>query len=119
MLWRAALALAGLAGAGGVILFAASAHGADADRLALSNAAIMLLVHAPAVIALQAAGGGAGWRWPAIACLMAAGVILFAVAVALPKFTAFALFPMAAPLGGTICIAAWLLVAVLAVASER
>jgi uncharacterized membrane protein YgdD (TMEM256/DUF423 family) len=49
---RSLIVLAGLMGAAGVVLAAASAHQADASRLA--SASSMLLFHASAVI-----GGGA------------------------------------------------------------
>ena len=46
---RLLIALAGLMGAAGVALAAASAHGADAGRLASASA--MLLFHATAILA--------------------------------------------------------------------
>ena len=102
-------ALAGLMGAAGVALAAASAHGVDASRLASASA--MLLFHATAVlavVALLARGllhGGIG--------LIAAfgfviGAILFAADLTLRQYVGHALFPYAAPTGGTLMIASWL-----------
>jgi uncharacterized membrane protein YgdD (TMEM256/DUF423 family) len=109
-------ALAGLMGAAGVALAAASAHGVDASRLASASA--MLLFHATAVlavVALLARGllhGGIG--------LIAAfgfviGAILFAADLTLRQYVGHALFPYAAPTGGTLMIASWLAVTLAAV----
>lgn len=111
-----AVLLAGLAGAAGVSVFAAAAHVAEAgsrEQFALSNAAIMLMVHAAAAIALCAYGDAAGrvaWRWQALALALVAGALLFGGAVALPKFAGVGLFPMAAPIGGSLTIGVWFLI---------
>ena len=108
---RLLIALAGLMGAAGVALAAASAHGTDANRLASASA--MLLFHATAilaVVALLARGllhGGIG--------LIAAfgfvvGAVLFAGDLTLRQYAGHALFPMAAPSGGTLMILSWLAV---------
>jgi uncharacterized membrane protein YgdD (TMEM256/DUF423 family) len=103
------IALAGLMGAAGIVLAAASAH--VAPGAGLDSAASMLLFHAAAVI------GGAAliqqaalWRPLALAVLAAwvLGAVLFSGDIALRAFTAHRLFPFAAPSGGFILIAAWL-----------
>ncbi|MDA9412776.1 DUF423 domain-containing protein [Bradyrhizobium sp. CCBAU 45384] len=117
---RLQLALAGLMGAAGVALAAAAAHGTDASRLASASA--MLLFHATAilaVVALLARGllhGGIG--------LIAAfgfviGAMLFAGDLTLRQYAGHALFPMAAPTGGTLMILSWLVVTIAAVVPAR
>ncbi|QAU44746.1 DUF423 domain-containing protein [Bradyrhizobium guangzhouense] len=117
---RLLIALAGLMGAAGVALAAAAAHGADASRLASASA--LLLFHATAilaVIALLTRGllhGGIG--------LIAAfgfvtGAALFAGDLTLRQFAGHALFPMAAPSGGTLMILSWLVVTLAAVVPAR
>ena len=114
------IGLAGLMGAAGVALAAASAHGADASRLASASA--MLLFHATAIlagVALLARGllhGGIG--------LVAAfgfviGAALFAGDLSLRQYAGHALFPMAAPTGGTVMIAGWLAVTLAAVVARK
>ena len=117
---RLLIALAGLMGAAGVALAAAAAHGTDASRLASASA--MLLFHATAilaVVALLARGllhGGIG--------LIAAfgfliGAMLFAGDLTLRQYAGHALFPMAAPTGGTTMILSWLTVTLAAVAARK
>lgn len=108
--------LACLLGAGGVVGAAAAAHGsAGADRLML--AAAMALVHAPALLAL-AALPLASPLWKAVPGLgLALGTLLFSGDVAMRAITGERLFPMAAPTGGTLMIAGWLLLAVAALVS--
>jgi uncharacterized membrane protein YgdD (TMEM256/DUF423 family) len=103
------IALAGLMGAGGIALAAAAAH--MAPGAGLDSAAYMLLFHAAAV-----AGGAAlvqqNMLWRPVALLALAawvlGAVLFSGDIAMRAFTAHRLFPMAAPSGGMILIAAWL-----------
>ena len=113
---RPLIALAGLMGAGGVVLAAASAHGADAGRLASASA--MLLFHATAILAAVALiergllHGGIG--------LVAAfgfmlGPALFAGDLTVRQYAGQSLFPYAAPTGGTVMIASWLAVTLAAV----
>lgn len=117
--FRLLIGLAGLMGAAGVALAAASAHGAGASRLASASA--MLLFHATAIlaaVALLARGllhGGIG--------LIAAfgfvlGAVLFASDLTLRQYAGHALFPMAAPTGGTVMIASWLVVTLAAVVAR-
>jgi uncharacterized membrane protein YgdD (TMEM256/DUF423 family) len=117
---RVLIVLAGMMGADGVILAAASAHQADASRLAAASS--MLLFHACAVLATVALaerslihariGFGA-----AIGFVIAA--VLFAGDLALRQYAGHGLFPMAAPTGGTLLIASWLALAVAAAWPKR
>jgi uncharacterized membrane protein YgdD (TMEM256/DUF423 family) len=110
------LLLAGLMGAGGVMLAAADAHGAPGAGLAA--AAYMLLFHAAALVGGAALyGQGVLWRPLLLAVLIAwiVGAALFSGDVAMRTFAGHRLFPMAAPTGGIVLIAAWLALAAAAV----
>lgn len=117
---RLLIGLAGLMGAAGVALAAVAAHGADASRLA--TASTMLLFHATAilaVIAVLARGllhGGIGL---VAAFGLASGAALFAGDLTLRQYAGHALFPMAAPTGGTVMIAGWLAVTLAAVVARK
>jgi uncharacterized membrane protein YgdD (TMEM256/DUF423 family) len=110
--------LAGLMGAGGIMLAAAGAHAAPGAGL--DSAAYMLLFHAAAVL------GGAAlmqqgmlWRPLALAVLAAwvLGAVLFSGDIALRAFAGHRLFAMAAPSGGIILIVGWIGLAAAAVAA--
>jgi uncharacterized membrane protein YgdD (TMEM256/DUF423 family) len=112
------IALAGLMGAGGIILAAAGAHAAS--NAGLDNAAYMLLFHAAALLCGAAlVQQGLLWRPLMLAVLTAwvVGAVLFSGDIAMRAFAGYRLFPMAAPAGGVILIAAWLGLAAAAVAS--
>lgn len=112
------IALAGLMGAAGVVLAAAGAHVAPGSGL--DSAAYMLLFHAAAVLGGAALmQQGVLWRSLALAVLAAwvLGSALFSGDVALRAFAGHRLFPMAAPSGGMILIAAWLALAAAALAA--
>jgi uncharacterized membrane protein YgdD (TMEM256/DUF423 family) len=112
------LVLAGLMGASGIVLAAVGAH--LAPGAGLDSAAYMLLFHAVAVLGGAALiQQGALWRPLGVIVLAAwaLGAILFSGDIALRAFTGYRLFPMAAPSGGFILIAAWLALAVAAVAA--
>ena len=106
------IVLAGLMGAAGVVLAAASAH--SAHGAGLDNAGHMLLFHAAAVL-----GGAAiihqGLVWRPLGIVAVAGLILgaalFSGDLALRAFAGQRLFPMAAPTGGVLLIASWLVLA--------
>jgi uncharacterized membrane protein YgdD (TMEM256/DUF423 family) len=103
------LVLAGLMGAGGIVLAAAGAHAAPGAGL--DSAAYMLLFHAAAITgAVALAQQGMLWRPLALAALAAwiVGSVLFAGDLALRAFAGHRLFAMAAPSGGIILIAGWL-----------
>jgi uncharacterized membrane protein YgdD (TMEM256/DUF423 family) len=112
---RILVILAGVMGADGVILAAAAAHQPDAASLA--SASSMLLFHATAVLAVVAltergvvhAGLGIA---SAFGFVVAA--TLFAADLSLRQYAGHGLFPFAAPTGGTLLIASWLLLAVAA-----
>ncbi|MCP3394168.1 DUF423 domain-containing protein [Bradyrhizobium sp. CCGB12] len=116
---RLLIGLAGLMGAAGVALAAASAHGGDASRLA--SASVMLLFHATAIlatVALLARGllhGGIGL---AAALGFVIGAALFAGDLTLRQYAGHSLFPYAAPSGGTVMIASWLAVTLAAVVAK-
>jgi len=113
---RILIGLSGIMGADGVILAAASAHGADAARLAAASS--MLLFHACAVMGTVALiergvlhariGTSAAWGFVIAAAL-------FATDLTLRQYAGHSLFPFAAPTGGTLLIASWLALAVAAV----
>ncbi|KIZ41344.1 MULTISPECIES: DUF423 domain-containing protein [Rhodopseudomonas] len=113
--FRALVVLAGLFGAAGVALAAASAHLPDAARL--GSASTMLLFHACAIAAaVLLCERGVTRRIPGLAAAFgfAAGTALFAGDLSLRQFAGHSLFPMAAPTGGTLLIASWLMLAVAA-----
>ena len=99
-------------GADGIMLAAASAHGAEASRLA--SASSMLLFHATAVLGAVALTerGVIHARIEIVAAfgfVIAAG--LFAGDLTMRQYAGHGLFPMAAPTGGTLLIASWLALA--------
>jgi len=110
------IALAGLMGAAGVALLAASAHAAPGAGL--DSAAQVLLFHAAAVLGMAAVLDLGLVSLP-IGLVAAAGLILgaalFSGDIAMRAFAGHRLFPMAAPAGGLILIASWLAVTVAAV----
>jgi uncharacterized membrane protein YgdD (TMEM256/DUF423 family) len=117
---RILVILAGVMGADGVILAALSAHQGDASRLAAGSS--MLLFHATAALASAALaerrvvhprlGLAAGFGFVIAAAL-------FAGDLTLRQYAGHSLFPMAAPTGGTLLIASWLLLAVAAAWPQR
>ena len=119
-LLRILVILAGIMGADGVILAAASAHQPDAARLA--SASSMLLFHSSAVLAVVALaergvihariGIAAGFG-----CVIATA--LFAGDLTLRQYAGHGLFPFAAPSGGTLLIISWLVLAVAAAWPRR
>jgi len=112
-LFRILIILAGIMGADGVILAAASAHQPDASRLA--SASSMLLFHAAAVLAVVALAER-GVIHARIGIAAALGFViaaaLFAGDLTLRQYAGHGLFPMAAPSGGTLLILSWLVLAV-------
>jgi uncharacterized membrane protein YgdD (TMEM256/DUF423 family) len=111
------IALAGLMGAAGVILLAASAHGPHAGA-GLDSAGQMLLFHAAAVTAAAVALHQALLFRPlalAAAIGLIVGAVLFSGDIAMRAFAGHRLFPLAAPTGGVILIASWLGLTVAAV----
>ena len=119
-LFRILVILAGIMGADGVILAAASAHQPDAARLA--SASSMLLFHATAVLAVVALAER-GVIHARIGIAAALGFViatgLFAGDLTLRQYAGHGLFPMAAPTGGTLLIISWLALAVCAAWPRR
>jgi uncharacterized membrane protein YgdD (TMEM256/DUF423 family) len=117
---RILIVLAGVMGADGVMLAAASAHQPDAARLA--SASSMLLFHAAAVLGTVALAER-GVIHLGIGMLAASGFFvstaLFAGDLTLRHYAGHGLFPFAAPSGGTLLIASWLLLAVAAAWPNR
>jgi uncharacterized membrane protein YgdD (TMEM256/DUF423 family) len=119
-LFRILVILAGVMGADGIILAAASAHQPDAARLAAASS--MLLFHATAVLAVVALieRGVIDVR---IGIAAAFGFViaaaLFAGDLTVRQYAGHSLFPMAAPTGGTLLIVSWLLLAVAAAWPRR
>ena len=119
-LFRILVILAGVMGADGVILAAAAAHQGDAARLVPASS--MLLFHATAVLAAVAlvergivhARGG---LVAAFGFVVAASV--FAGDLCLRHYAGHGLFPLAAPAGGTLLIASWLVLALAAAWPRR
>jgi uncharacterized membrane protein YgdD (TMEM256/DUF423 family) len=119
-LFRILIILAGVMGADGVILAAASAHQPDAARLA--SASSMLLFHSLAVLAAVALAERSVIH-VRIGIAAAFGFViaaaLFAGDLTLRQYAGHSLFPFAAPTGGTLLIVSWLLLAVAAAWPRR
>jgi uncharacterized membrane protein YgdD (TMEM256/DUF423 family) len=102
---------AGLAGAAGVALAAAGAHGEG--YAALAPPAYFLLMHAAAALAIAAlltrAAHPGGFLLAALVLLV--GVTLFSGDIAVRTLLGHRLFPMAAPIGGSTMIVGWLILA--------
>ena len=117
---RTLAAFAGLMGASGVALAAMAAHLPDATRL--GTASSMLLFHAVATLGAVALSERHLLQ-PNIGLIAALGFVagsaLFAGDLALRQFAGHSLFPMAAPTGGTVLIASWLVVTVAAAWPRR
>jgi uncharacterized membrane protein YgdD (TMEM256/DUF423 family) len=118
--FRILVILAGIMGADGVILAALSAHrGHDTQ---LEAASFMLLFHAPAVLAVVALAERGiihvkGGLAAAFGFVVAAS--LFAGDLSLRHYAGHGLFPLAAPAGGTLLIASWLVLALAAAWPRR
>ncbi|MGH6831220.1 MAG: DUF423 domain-containing protein [Methylocella sp.] len=111
----AAAAAAGLTGAGGIILAAAVAHGVPDPRL--QTATNFLMLHAAATLAvcgLALAVPQRGIWFLGAAGLFLSGSLLFGGDLAARALAGTRLFPMAAPLGGTLLIFGWALVTLVA-----
>lgn len=111
------VAYAGVLGAAGVALAAVAAH--RVSDPSLTNAALFLILHAAAVIAISAFAGGSPWPSAllGIASLMLFAVTLFSGDVTARVMLEGRLFPMAAPLGGSLMMLSWLALAVAGLAA--
>jgi uncharacterized membrane protein YgdD (TMEM256/DUF423 family) len=110
---RVLVILAAIMGGDGVILAAAAAHLDHAGTLEAASS--MLLFHAPAVLAVvllteRNIVHGRIATVAAFGFLVAAA--LFAGDLTWRQYAGQRLFPMAAPTGGTLLIASWLLLAI-------
>ena len=118
--YRILIALAAVMGADGVVLAAASAHGAEASRQA--SASSMLLFHATAVLGAVALAER-GIIHARLGLLSAAGFViaasLFAGDLTLRQYAGHGLFPMATPTGGTMLIVSWLVLGIAAAWPKR
>ena len=104
----AAAAVAGLTGAGGIILAAAAAHGVPDPRI--QTAANFLMIHAAATLAvcgLALAVPQRGIWFLGAPGLLLSGSLLFGGDLSARALAGTRLFPMAAPLGGTLLIFGW------------
>jgi uncharacterized membrane protein YgdD (TMEM256/DUF423 family) len=104
----------GLAGAAGVALSAASAHLGGAF---VGTAASFLLMHAPVFLAVGLAGANRILRIGSLVLLV--GVVLFCADLLARDFVGSRLFPMSAPIGGSLLIAGWLVIAASALVRRR
>lgn len=93
----------------GVMLAAAATHTADTHLL--SNASAMALAHAPVLIAISLGWERLRTALPA-SLAMALGVLLFVGDLLSRHFAREGLFPMAAPAGGVLMAASWLILAI-------
>lgn len=102
------LFVSGLMGASGVALAAAASHGGDTHFL--GSASTMCLAHAPVLIGLYL--GYRQFRTATLAAIvLGLGTIVFAGDLVCRHYTGDRLFPFAAPLGGTLMLLGWLIVA--------
>ena len=113
------LMLAGLLGAGGVADAALATHVTGGGPLA--SAAEIMMVHAAAIVGLVALRRGDP-TMPGlvgkIALAMGLGAAVFGADVTLLTFSGNRLFPMAAPIGGSVLIASWAALLVVVVRSR-
>ena len=104
----------------GVAFAAIAAHGGAAATL--GSASQMLLFHAPALLALGLYGratGNLGLILQAAGLAVLLGLALFAGDLSMRHYRGHALFPMAAPSGGTLMILGWALVVVAGVVFRK
>lgn len=104
----------GLAGAAGVALSAAAAHLGGAF---VGTAASFLIMHAPVFLAVGLAGTNRALRIGSLVLLV--GLVLFCGDLLARDFLGSRLFPMSAPIGGTLLIAGWLVIAASALVRQR
>jgi uncharacterized membrane protein YgdD (TMEM256/DUF423 family) len=103
---------AGLCGAAGIALSAVAAHAGGGN---VGTAASMLVMHAPAFLAIGLLGAGRILRAGGFFLLF--GLLLFAGDLVMRHYAGARLFPMAAPIGGGLLIFGWLTIALSAFVS--
>ena len=104
----------GLCGAAGVALSAAAAHLGGAF---VGTAASSLIMHAPVFLAVGLIGANRVLRIGNLMLLV--GLLLFSSDLLARDFLGSRLFPMSAPIGGTLLIAGWLVIAASALVRQR
>ena len=104
----------GLCGAAGVGLSAAAAHLGGAF---VGTAASFLLMHAPVFLAAGLLGANRILRIGSLILLV--GLLLFCGDLLARDFIGSRLFPLSAPIGGTLLIAGWLAIAASALVRAR
>jgi uncharacterized membrane protein YgdD (TMEM256/DUF423 family) len=109
---RPMLGLAGLCGAIGVGMAAAGSHGGASE---LGIAANFLLFHAPALICIALIPGNRLAR--AAGYVLVAGLVLFAGDLVTLATRGVSPLPLAAPIGGSLLILGWLILALSALVS--
>ena len=116
---RILVVLASLSGLLGVGLSAAAAHVTGGN---LTTAAQFLLFHAPALLALVAlitVGAVSPMVGQVAGYVLVLGLALFCGDLSRRAFSGVALFPRAAPTGGIVLMAGWLLVGISALLRVR
>ncbi|MGN6551001.1 MAG: DUF423 domain-containing protein [Pararhizobium sp.] len=108
--------IAGLMGAAGVAMAAAAAH--VGETRFFGPAAAMCLVHAPALLALDARRPRPPLMTLASA-LLGGGTILFSGDLAMRALENRSAFALAAPTGGTLMILGWVAIALAALVPSR
>jgi uncharacterized membrane protein YgdD (TMEM256/DUF423 family) len=104
----------GLCGAAGVALSAAAAHLGGAF---VGTVASFLLMHAAVFLAIGLIGANRILRIASLILLV--GLVLFSGDLLARDFLGERLFPMSAPIGGTLLIAGWLAIAASALVRPR
>ena len=112
------LGLGGIAGALGVAGSALAVHGALVNPPLLETASRMLLIHAPALVAVAWLADRIGGIWPALAgAAFLTGMALFCGTLGARAFGVTVEPPALAPAGGLAFIGAWLLLSLGALAA--
>jgi len=111
---RILVAAGGLCGAFGVALSAMAAHRGGAFT---GTAASFLLMHAPVFLAIGLMGGNRILRAGGLALLV--GLVVFSGDLLARDLLGSRLFPLAAPIGGTLLMVGWLAIAASALMPPR
>jgi uncharacterized membrane protein YgdD (TMEM256/DUF423 family) len=111
---RILVAAGGLCGALGVALSAMAAHRGGAFT---GTAASFLLMHAPVFLAVGLVGGNRILRTGCLILLV--GLVVFSGDLLARDLLGSRLFPLAAPVGGTLLMVGWLAIAASALVSPR
>lgn len=111
---RTLVFVGGLCGAAGVALSAAAAHRGGAFT---GTAASFLLMHAPVLLAVGLLGASLALRTGGL--ILLAGLVVFSGDLLARDFLGYRLFPLAAPIGGTLLMAGWLTIAASALMRQR